>query len=149
LLFSLAGFHTDVVLALTHLCRIVFRTRLLLIAALLAAVRWFRTCRTGDAGKTQHYEKHSRSHSHDRLLLMRHDAGLFGHQRATVTRWCSQVFYMPKTRTRKLPGMTLPRVWVPGGGGSRSDKGRNIFFVLRSSVMLRAPGAVLTVSSTR
>src|SRR5262249_16944876 len=53
--------------------------------------------------------------------------------------------YMPKTRTRKLPGTTLLRAWLPGGGGSRSDNGRNIFFVLRSSAMLRAPLAVFTV----
>src|SRR5437588_8529652 len=79
LLFSLAGFHADVVLGLARLSRIIFRTRLLLIAALLAAVRLFRTCRAGDAAKTQQYEKHGRNGSHDDLLLAHHDAGVFGY----------------------------------------------------------------------
>src|SRR5262245_49637560 len=44
-----------------------------------------------------------------------------------------------------------PRLVVSpvGGRGSRSDNGKNILFVVRSSAMFRAPGAVVTVSSTR
>jgi hypothetical protein len=51
---------------------------LLLLAALLAAVRLFRTHRAGDAAKPEQYEKHSRNGSHDDLLLVRHEAGAFG-----------------------------------------------------------------------
>jgi hypothetical protein len=60
--------------------------------------------------------------------------------------------HMPKTRRRKVPGMTLPRGFgvsaVGGGGGARSNNGKNILFVFGSSAMLRAPGAVFTVSRT-
>src|SRR5882757_3170114 len=53
---------------------------------------------------------------------------------------------MPKTRTRKVPGMSAPR--EPGdGAGPRSDNGKNIRLVFRSRAMLRAPGEVFTVSS--
>ena len=48
--------------------------------------------------------------------------------------------------------MTLPRGFgvsaVGAGGDPRSNNGKNIFFVFRSRVMFRAPGAVFTVSST-
>ena len=37
---------------------------------------------------------------------------------------------------------------VGGGGGPRSDKGKNILFVFRSRAMFRAPGAVFMVSIT-
>src|SRR5438105_3389679 len=57
-------------------------------------------------------------------------------------------FHMPKTRTRNVPGMNAPRGPV-GDVGPRSDKGRNIRFVFRSSAIFRAPGAVATVSSNR
>src|SRR5437773_1480546 len=57
-------------------------------------------------------------------------------------------FDMPKTRTRKVPGMNSPRGLV-GDGGARSDNGRNIRFVFRSSAIFLAPRAVATVSSNR
>src|SRR5262245_27430810 len=51
LLFTLARLHADVVLALTDLCRIIFRAGLLLLAALCATVRLLSPYQAGDAAK--------------------------------------------------------------------------------------------------
>src|SRR5262249_53875695 len=68
----------------------------------------------------------------------------------THVAWICCPFHLPKTRTRNVPGMNAPRglgtCAVGGGGGARSDNGRKIRLVFRSSAMLRAPGAVCTVS---
>jgi hypothetical protein len=60
--------------------------------------------------------------------------------------------YMPKIRTRNVPGKMLPRgrgfSAVGGGGGPRSANGRNILCVFKSRAMVLAPGSVFTVSST-
>jgi Ni,Fe-hydrogenase I cytochrome b subunit len=55
-LSALARFHADLVLALAYFRRIIFRAGLLLIAALLAAVRWLSACCTGYAAKAKQYE---------------------------------------------------------------------------------------------
>jgi hypothetical protein len=55
-LSALAGFHADLVLALANLCRIIFRAGLLLIAALLAAIRLFSAYHSGDAAETEQHQ---------------------------------------------------------------------------------------------
>ena len=65
-LFFLTTFHADIVFGLACLCGIVLDAGLLLLAALLAAVRWLslhRSC----AQETEHHDKRSDG-SHDDLL---------------------------------------------------------------------------------
>jgi hypothetical protein len=67
-LFFLATFHADVVFGLAGLRGVIFCTSLLLLAALLAAVRLFSLHRC-DAAKEKHHD-HSGGGSHDNLLSM-------------------------------------------------------------------------------
>jgi hypothetical protein len=68
LLFTLARFHADVVLALADLCRIILRAGLLLLAALCATVRLLSPYGVGDAAKTEQHEYDCSDGSHDDLL---------------------------------------------------------------------------------
>src|SRR5262249_52432366 len=68
-LFFLAGFHAYVVFGLACLCGVIFRTRLLLIATLLASAR-FSSCCSGDAANTEHHNDNRSDRSHDDLLSM-------------------------------------------------------------------------------
>src|SRR6516165_3048895 len=68
-LFFLAGLHAYVVFSLACLRRVIFRAGLLLLSTLLASAR-LRSCCSGHAANTEHYNDNRSDRSHDDLLSM-------------------------------------------------------------------------------